>query len=82
MTLQKFSKISFTVRSIECVACTPFFKRELDRTRGVKSVRALVMLNRIEVEFDESVISRNAIEEKIRATGSKAGFGGKILFSD
>jgi copper chaperone CopZ len=68
------------VRTIDCVACSPAFKRELGRLGGVRSVRALVMLNKILVEFDPSVITEERIKEKIMKVGSKAGFEGKIVF--
>ncbi|MDG6995377.1 MAG: heavy-metal-associated domain-containing protein [Nitrososphaerota archaeon] len=76
------SRTVFTVKTIECVACTPSFKRELGKLRGVKSVRPLIMLNRIEVEFDDRVISKQEIRSKILEIGTKSGFGGKIVFHE
>lgn len=76
------SRTVFTVKTIECVACTPSFKRELGKLRGVKSVRPLIMLNRIEVEFDDRVISKQEIRSKILEIGAKSGFGGKIVFHE
>ena len=50
--------------------------------KGVKSVRALVMLNKIEVEFDADVVSKEEIKNKILEVGSKSGFSGKIVFQE
>lgn len=76
------ARTTFTVRTIECVSCTPAFRRHLERVKGVKSVRALVMLNKIEVEFDADVVSKEEIKNKILEVGSKSGFSGKIVFQE
>ena len=76
------SRTVFTVKTIECVACTPAFKRQLGMLKGVKSVRPRIMLNRIEVEFDDRVISKQEIKNRILEIGAKSGFGGKILFHE
>ncbi|HZW54929.1 MAG TPA: hypothetical protein VFF30_01425 [Nitrososphaerales archaeon] len=74
-------KLSFQVLSIDCVVCTPVFKREIEKLRGVNSVRPLVMLNKIIVEFDESLLGREELVERILEIGSKAGFKDSIVFS-
>lgn len=76
------SRAVFTVNTIECVACTPAFERQLGTLKGVKSVRPLIMLNRIEVEFDDRVISKQEIKNRILEIGIKSGFGGKIVFHE
>jgi len=63
------------------VVCTPVFKREIEKLRGVNSVRPLVMLNKIIVEFDESLLGREELVERILEIGSKAGFKDSIVFS-
>lgn len=78
----QISRTIFTVRTIECVSCTPAFKRQLEHLKGIKSVRALVMLNRIEVEFDSNTISKDLIKNEILEIGSKSGYSGKIVFQE
>ncbi len=63
------------------MVCTPVFKREIEKLRGVNSVRPLVMLNKIIVEFDESLLGREELVERILEIGSKAGFKDSIVFS-
>lgn len=82
MTRKKttIGRLSFQVQSVDCIACTPVFKREIAKLEGVRLVRPLVMLNRITVEFDETLLPRDALAEKILEIGSRAGYRGKIIF--
>ncbi len=68
------------MRSIDCIACTPFFKRELLKVRGVEAVNPIVMLNKIEVEIDSEVVTAEQIKERILAIAQKAGYGGRVVF--
>jgi copper chaperone CopZ len=74
------SKISFSVASIECIACTPFFKRELRKLRGVKHVEPMVMMNTINVELDPKTTSADEVKKEILKIAAKGGFGGKVVF--
>lgn len=74
------SNISFTVRSIECIACTPVFKRNLDRLKGVISVKSLSMMNKIIVEFDSQILTTDSLKEEIQNIAAKAKLAGRIVF--
>jgi copper chaperone CopZ len=75
------SRISFSVSSLECIACAPVFKRELMKFHGIKKVEPLVMLNIINVEIDPRETTIDEVKQKILEIASKAGFGGRIVFS-
>ena len=77
----KSSEISFSVSSIECIACTPYFKRELQKIPGIKDVKPLVMMNRINVEIDPNAITMKEVKQEILKIADKAGFGGRVVFS-
>lgn len=74
-------KISFSVATIECIACTPVFKRELLKIPGIKDVKPLVMMNQINVEIDPEIISVDRVKEAILEIATKTGFGGKVVFA-
>jgi copper chaperone CopZ len=75
------TRISFSVSTIDCIACTPVFKRELMRLPGIKSVEPLVMLNIINVEIDPRATSVDEVKQKILEIASRAGFEGRVVFS-
>ena len=77
----KTKKIQFTVSSIGCVACTPAFRKGLQRSTGVRSVSELPMLNRVVVEFDPSTTDEARVKEEIYSVAEKAGFKGKVIIS-
>lgn len=74
------TNISFSVATIECIACTPVFKRELLKLSGIKDVKTLVMMNQINVEIDLEIISPDQVKEEILEIAAKTGFGGKVIF--
>jgi copper chaperone CopZ len=73
-------RISFTVSTIDCVACTPIFKWELEKLPGVRGVKPLVMLNRLDVELDPTVVSVDDVKERILTIAKKAGFEERVIF--
>ena len=72
--------ISFSVLSIECVACTPVFKRELQKTPGVTNVKPLVMMNMISVEIDQNITTKDEVKKKVIEIATRAGLKRKIVF--
>jgi copper chaperone CopZ len=74
------SKVSFSVSSIECIACTSFFERELQKLRGIKGVKPLVMMNTINVELDPKTTTADEVKKEILKIAAKGGFGGKVVF--
>ena len=79
--MDQLVKISFWVATIECIACTPVFKRELLKISGIKDVQPLVMMNQINVEIDPKIISVDRVKEVILEIAAKTGFGGKVVFA-
>lgn len=72
--------VSFTIQTIDCIACSPIFRRALLRVGGVIEVKELPMTNKIVVVFDGSRLGRQALVDEISRTSQKAGFGGKVIF--
>ena len=77
---EETGRVKFYVSSISCVACTPAYRKGL-RSPGIRKVRELAMLNRVEVEFDPSMTDEAAVEEEVRRVAARAGFKGKVIFS-
>lgn len=76
----KMAVTRFSVSSMNCVACTPAFRRGLSRSEGVVDVRELPMLNLVVVEFDPARTDEAKIMREVEAVAAKAGFKGKVIF--
>jgi hypothetical protein len=74
------ARLSFTVSSLDCIVCTPIFRRELVALRGIEKVKPLPLLNKIVVEYVPLEISEEKVKETITAIAEKAGLAGKIIF--
>jgi copper chaperone CopZ len=70
----KNSTISFSVSSIECIACTPVFKRELQKLSGIKDVKPFVMTNMIKLEIDPRTVTVDEVKKEILNIVARAGF--------
>jgi copper chaperone CopZ len=73
-------KVRFSVSGINCVACTPAFRRELARVEGVSSVKELPMLNYVAVEFDPTKTDECYVRARISELAERSGFKGKVVF--
>ena len=73
-------ELSFTVQTIECVACTPVFRRVLGRINGILEVKEFPITNKIVVTFDGSLLDGKKLEHEIIGISKKAGFGDRVIF--
>ena len=73
-------ELSFTVHSIDCITCSPFFRRPLAQIDGVLEVKELPITNKIVIVFDEARLERRRLTEEVTRAAKKAGLGGKIIF--
>jgi hypothetical protein len=74
------ARLSFTVSSLDCIVCTPIFRRELVAATGIERVKPLPLLNKIVVEFVPAEISEEEVKKTVTAIAEKAGLAGKIIF--
>ena len=72
--------ISFSVLSLVCIACTPIFKRELQKLPGIKNVKPIVMLNMINVEIDSTITTKDEVKNQILKIAARAGLKEKLVF--
>jgi copper chaperone CopZ len=75
------NKVTFSVSTIECISCTPVFKRELLKIPGVKSITPFVMMNLIVVDIDPQIITIDEVKSHVLKIADSAGFSGKVVFS-
>ena len=73
-------ELSFVVQTVDCIACSPFFRRALGKIDGVIEVKELPITNKIVIVFDGSRLERKNLVEEVTNTAAKAGLGGKIIF--
>lgn len=72
--------ISFSALSLVCIACTPIFKRELQKLPGIKNVKPIVMLNMINVEIDSKITTTEDVKNEILKIAARAGLKEKLVF--
>ena len=77
---KKPRELSFTVQTIDCITCSPFFRRPLAKIEGVLEVKELPITNKIVIVFDEARLERKDLAEEVSRIAKKAGLAGKIIF--
>jgi hypothetical protein len=73
-------ELAFTVQTIDCITCSPIFRRPLARIDGVLEVKELPITNKIIVVFDGARLERRRLAEEVNRVARRAGLGGKIIF--
>lgn len=66
--------------SLVCIACTPLFKKELQKLPGIKEVKPIVMMNMINVELDPRTTTSDEVKKEVLKVAAKAGLKEKIVF--
>ena len=54
-----------------CISCKPIVERQLNDEKGIKSIKFDYLTDRIIVEFDPSVLTREEIKNKLDKSGYK-----------
>lgn len=73
-------ELAFTVQSIDCIACSPYFGRSLGKIDGVLAVKEHPITNKIVVSFDSTRIDRISLKREVEYAAKKSGLGNKIIF--
>jgi copper chaperone CopZ len=73
-------RIEFSVMTVDCLVCSPAFRRELAKINGVESLKELPLLNKIVVEYDSNLIDADIVKGEILKIASKTGLEGKLIF--
>lgn len=77
---ERRQQLSFTVQTLDCIACTPIFQRSLGKMAGVLEVKQLPITNKVIVVFDDARLDRESLVAEIDRISWRAGLGGKIIF--
>ncbi|TLX83957.1 MAG: heavy-metal-associated domain-containing protein [Thaumarchaeota archaeon] len=54
-----------------CISCKPIVERQLKDEKGIKSIKFDYLTDRIIVEFDTSVLTREEIKYRLDKSGYK-----------
>jgi len=54
-----------------CISCKPIVERQLKDEKGIKSIKFDYLTDRIIVEFDPSVLTREVIKYRLDKSGYK-----------
>ena len=63
--------MSFKVVGMYCISCKPIVERQLKDEKGIKSIKFDYLTDRIIVEFDPSVLTREEIKYRLDKSGYK-----------
>ena len=69
------------MQTVDCIACSPLFRRPLAKIEGVLEVKELPITNKIVVVFDEAKLEKDRLREEIARIAERAGLGGKLIFA-
>ena len=78
--IKKQQELAFTVQTIDCITCTPVFRRYLNRIKGVIELKELPITNKIIVVFDGNQLNSDDLKREIILISKRAGFGDKLIF--
>ncbi len=73
-------RVAFEVATLDCIVCTPVFRRALKGADGVTAVKELTLMNKIVVEYEGGKVTEEKVKNVILAAPSKAGLRDKIIF--
>jgi copper chaperone len=63
--------VSFKVVGMYCISCKPIVERQLKDEKGIKSIKFDYSTDRIIVELDPSVLTREEIKNRLDNSGYK-----------
>lgn len=72
---KKSARAVFTVRNLDCATCAFGIEKQVKKVRGVKDVRAAVMLNQVFIDYDESQATIMEIMQAI----DRAGYSNRLI---
>ena len=67
----KTEKVLFKVVGMYCITCKPIVEKQLKNEEAVKEIDIDYMTDRIVVEFDSSMITKEEIKNKLEKSGYK-----------
>jgi Cu+-exporting ATPase len=67
----KKEKVFFKVVGMYCITCKPIVEKQLKNEEAVKEIDIDYMTDRIVVEFDSSMITKEEIKNKLEKSGYK-----------
>jgi Cu+-exporting ATPase len=67
----KTEKVFFKVVGMYCITCKPIVEKQLKNEEAVKRVDIDYMTDRIVVEFDSSMITKEEIKNNLERSGYK-----------
>jgi copper chaperone len=70
-TMTKTEKALFRVVGMYCVSCKPIVEKQLRDEQAVKKIDIDYMTDSVIVEFDQSLISKEEIKNRLEKSGYK-----------
>ena len=69
--MEKTEKAFFKVVGMYCTSCKPIVEKQLKNEQAVKKIDIDYMTDSVIVEFDPSLITKQAIKERLEKSGYK-----------
>lgn len=69
--MTKLKIISLTVKGLDCAACAEKIEKALIRHEGIKGVTVYLGVEKVDIQFDPSIIKEKSIIGTINSLGYK-----------
>jgi Cu+-exporting ATPase len=69
--MEKTEKALFRVVGMYCTSCKPIVEKQLKNEQAVKKIDIDYMTDRIIIEFDPSLISKQELKDRLEKSGYK-----------
>jgi len=64
-------RVTVSVVRMDCATCALAIEKQIKRLNGIKAVNAAIMLNKVFIDYDPSLVDSTAIRKAIDKTGYK-----------
>jgi len=66
------SRLVVSVTGMDCATCAFTIEKQVKKMKGIDDVKAAIMLNKIFIDYDSSLVDSAAIRKAIDKTGYKS----------
>jgi len=65
-------RVIVSVTGMDCVTCALAIEKQVKKLKGIKDVKAAIMLNKVFIDYDPNFIDSATIKKAIDKTGYKS----------
>ena len=65
-------RVIVSVTGMDCVTCALAIEKQVKKVKGIKDVKAAIMLNKVFIDYDPNFVDSATIKKAIDKTGYKS----------